>query len=343
MRILLGMSGGLDSAYAASKLIKEGHSVEGAVLVMHNYTDKNSARETARELGIKLHEIDVRKLFEEKVVSDFAKQYQRGRTPNPCVVCNREVKFKALYDFAMAEGFDGIATGHYAKIVELEGAFGKRRVISRSKDETKDQTYMLWRLPAEIIEHLHFPLESLTKKEIRELAKVEGLGAADRGESQEICFIPDGNYGEYIETNFGKSREGDFVDENGQVLGRHKGIIHYTVGQRKGLGIALGQRAFINSINPENDRIILSFSAKETNSFTVSDIVYTGMAPAKEGDEAELLVKIRYLAPPVPARVIFDGKCGARVILSAPVKSLTPGQSAVFYDGEILAFGGYID
>ncbi len=341
MRILLGMSGGLDSSFSALKLKEEGHSVEGAVLIMHDYTELDSARAAAREVGIKLHEIDCRPLFEKTVIPDFIEQYRNGRTPNPCIVCNREVKFKALLEYAEKNGFDKIATGHYAKIKKLGN--GEKSVICRAGDEKKDQSYMLWRLTPQIIDKLIFPLSELTKEEIRAEAAKIGLSSADRRDSQEICFIPSGDYGSYIEERIGKSEEGDFVDEDGKVLGRHKGILHYTVGQRKGLGIALGSRAFITDINPKTNKITLSFSAKETNSFTVSDIVFSGIRESELPKSCELLVKVRYQAPPVPACVEFISETSAKVTLPKSAKSVTSGQSAVFYDGEVLAFGGFID
>ena len=343
MRILLGMSGGLDSSYSALKLIEEGHSVEGAVLIMHDYTELASARIAAKELEIKLHEIDCRKLFEDTVIPDFIAQYKKGRTPNPCIVCNREVKFKALLDYAKANGFDKIATGHYAKIEKKTFNNTEKNVLCRAKDLKKDQTYMLWRLPREVIDNLILPLSDLTKDEIRALAAGKNISSVERKESQEICFIPSGDYAGYIENACGKSPEGDFVDECGNVLGRHKGIIHYTVGQRKGLGIALGQRAFITKIDPITDKITVSLSAKETDFFEVSDVVFSGCEEASPGSSFELFVKIRYQAPLALARVEMLEGGRAKVFLSAPARSVTSGQSAVFYDGETLLFGGFID
>ena len=341
MRILLGMSGGLDSTYAALKLIEEGHSVEGAVLIMHEYTELEAAREAAREVGIKLHEIDCRALFEEAVIPNFISEYTKGRTPNPCIVCNREVKFKALLDYALENGFDKIATGHYAAI-RRTGNDGKA-VICRSRDEKKDQSYMLWRLPREVIENLILPISDMNKEQIREMALERGLSSAKKRDSQEICFIPSGDYGAYIEERVGKSEPGDFVDREGRVLGRHNGILHYTVGQRKGLGIALGARAFVTDIDPITNRITLSFSAEEQTSFTVSDIIFSGVEPKREGEICDFSVKVRYQAPPVSARVEFLEGDRARVTLAAAAKSVTAGQSAVFYDGDVLAFGGFID
>lgn len=341
MRILLGMSGGLDSSYAALKLKEEGHSVEGAVLIMHDYTETESARVAAKEVGIPLHEIDCRALFEKEVVSNFISEYTKGRTPNPCIVCNREVKFRALLDYARENGFDKIATGHYAKIKRM-GNVGKA-VIMRSDDTKKDQSYMLWRLSRDVIDNLILPLSDCSKEEIRERAEELGLSSAKKRDSQEICFIPSGDYGGYIEERVGKSVEGDFVDTEGNVLGRHSGILHYTVGQRKGLGIALGARAFVTDIDPVTNRITLSFSADERTSFAVSDIIFSGIEKKIAGDVCTLAVKVRYQASPITAEVEFLEENRAKVTLSSPAKSVTAGQSAVFYDGDVLAFGGFID
>ena len=341
MKILLGMSGGLDSAYSAHKLIEEGHSVEGAVLIMHGYTELDGARRAAAEVGIKLHEIDCRAEFEATVVSDFIYQYKQGRTPNPCIVCNREVKFRVLLDYAKKNGFDRIATGHYAGTVYSE-KLGKS-VIVRSRDEKKDQSYMLWRLTDDIKENLIFPLSDITKDEIRVIAAEKGMSAAQKRDSQEICFIPSDDHGAYIEERIGKCPEGDFVDENGTLLGRHKGIIHYTVGQRKGLGIALGQRAFITDIDPIDNRITLSLAPRLTDRFSISDIVFSGMEEMADGEEIELSVKVRYQAPLTQARLKYLGGGRAEITLSAPIKSVTAGQSAVFYRDGVLMLGGFID
>ena len=343
MRILLGMSGGLDSTYSALKLKEEGHSVEGAVLIMHDFTELDEARRSAEELGIRLHEIDCRELFNNTVISDFVHQYEMGRTPNPCIVCNREVKFKALYDYAMKNGFDRIATGHYARIEEIEENGRKLYAVVRAADSLKDQTYMLWRLPQHILSVLMLPLSFSSKEKIRILAREREITAADRDDSQEICFIPSGDHGAYIEEHFGKSKAGDFVDCDGNILGRHKGIIHYTVGQRKGLGIALGQRAFITAIDPLTDRITLSFSQKENREFFVSGLMFSGMEEMPAGSEMTAEVKVRYQAPPVPVTVHFLEKGRARITADLPIRSVAPGQSAVFYRNERLLFGAFID
>ncbi len=339
MKILVGMSGGVDSTYAAYKLKSEGHTVEGAVLLMHEYTDCDAAVAAAESVGIPLHIIDSRALFEQSVIPNFISEYTAARTPNPCIICNGAVKFRALYDFAVENGFDRIATGHYAECVELTGADGPRYALKRAVDGKKDQTYMLWRLSQDILSMLYLPLGAMTKEQLRYEAGRAGLFSADREDSQEICFIPSGDYAAYIEAANGPSQEGNFVDKDGNVLGKHKGIIHYTVGQRKGLGIALGARAFITDINPETNEITLSTESLERSRFEVVGVIYSGMTPPDE--PVRLDVKVRYQAPLAGATVTFSGE-RATVELDAPARSVTDGQSAVFYKDGVLVAGGFI-
>ena len=341
MRILVGMSGGLDSTYAALKLIKEGHEVEGAVIVMHEYTELDGAREAAEALGIRLHEISAEDKFA-AVKENFVDEYSRGRTPNPCIVCNPLVKFRALYDFAVAHGFDKIATGHYARTLTLIESGVEVFTLSRAADARKDQTYMLHRLPQDILSMLVLPLGDNLKTEIREKALAEGLKAAEKKESQEICFIPSGDYAEYIEGVKGIFPEGDFVLEDGRVIGRHKGLTRYTVGQRKGLGVAYGERIFVSRIDADRNEIVLSTEGSFTDTVEVTDVVFSGMREPTQPEKRRVEVKLRYLARPVGAVAVFDGKGGAVLKLDTPEKAVTPGQSAVMYDGETLLCGGFI-
>lgn len=343
MRILVGMSGGVDSTYAAYKLLREGHEVFGAVALMHEYTDVGAAREACDSLSIPLYIIDCRKLFEREVVANFVSEYTRARTPNPCIVCNGAVKFEALLDFALENGFDAIATGHYASVDSYSSDEGVRYYISAARDEAKDQTYMLWRLSQRVLSHLIFPLSGMTKEEVREKSRIAELRAWDRGDSQEICFIPDDDHVAFIEERVGKFPEGDFIDADGRVLGRHKGIINYTLGQRKGLGIALGARAFVSDINRENNTVTLSMDAKNSDCFTVSGVVFSGITPPREPAEYRLFVKHRYRSPLISARVVFHPEGRAEVFLDTPARSITPGQSAVFYSDGRLVAGGFID
>ena len=342
MKILLGLSGGVDSTYAALALKDAGHDVESAVLLMHEYTKIDEAKESADSLGIPLHIIDVRDEFETIVKSNFVAEYTNARTPNPCVVCNSEIKFYYLLKYAKENGFDRIATGHYAGIKKFSDNDGDFYGIVRGSDTKKDQTYMLWRLGQDILENLLLPLEGFVKSEVREKTRENGLFAAERKDSQEICFLPDGNYAEYIESVNGKSVKGKFVDENGKILGEHKGIIHYTVGQRRGLGISSTSRIFVTDIDPQTNTVTLSNNDSYANYVKVSGVVYSGMRAPRERCEKELSVKLRYAAPQVDAKVVFSGN-EAEIFLATPVRAVTPGQSAVIYDGDLLVAGGFID
>ena len=340
MKILVGISGGVDSAFAARRLLDEGHTVEGAVLKMHEYTELDAARQCALSVGLSLHEIDCTADFCQ-IKENFVNEYISGRTPNPCIICNERVKFARLYDYAMEHGFDAIATGHYAKIAEITKGDTTRYAVSMPEDLRKEQTYMLYRLPQHILSHLVFPLASGTKPQIRALAAEQGIAAADREDSQEICFLPEGNHTAYIESVAGKCREGDFIDPEGKVLGRHKGIIHYTVGQRKGLGISLGERVFVTDIDPENNTVTLSPAVSGRSEIRITDMVYSGMAAPTAETTVTLDVKLRYTAPLISAsaRLYPDGS--ATLTFDTPQKS-APGQSAVLYKNGVVMCGGFI-
>ncbi len=337
MKILVGISGGVDSAYAAKKLMTLGNEVEGAVLIMHQHTELEAAREAAASVGIKLHEVDCTTAFEE-IKQNFVNEYINARTPNPCIICNERVKFKTLYDFAMKNGFDAIATGHYARLVNID----ERYALAMPEDGRKEQTYMLYRLPQHILSKLVLPLSEGTKSEIRLIAEEQGISAANREDSQEICFLPEGNHTEYIESIAGKCPQGDFVDIQGKILGRHKGIIHYTVGQRKGLGISLGERAFVTEINPEKNTITLSPDMPGKTMVFLSDVIYSGMTPPTEECEVELDVKLRYTAPLIKAKAHLYPDGRAELTLASPQK-FAPGQSAVLYRSGIVMLGGFIN
>lgn len=342
MKILLGLSGGVDSTYAALKLKSEGHEVEGAVVLMHEYTEISAAEESAASLGIRLHVIDAKADFENIVKQNFVSEYLNARTPNPCVICNSEVKFIKLLEYADSNGFDMIATGHYAGVVKLCDGSGERYAVKRGLDTKKDQTYMLWRLPQTVLSRLVLPLSDMMKSEIREGSRSAGLAAADRGDSQEICFLPHGNYAEFIESKVGASKKGSFIDEAGNVLGEHKGIVRYTVGQRRGLGISASSRIFVTKIDPVLNTVTLSPNDSFATRVSVSGIVYSGMSPLWDGEQREVSVKLRYAAKPTEATVKFFGD-RAEIMLSEPHRAVTPGQSAVFYDGDLLLAGGFID
>lgn len=337
MRILVGCSGGLDSTFAA-RLLSEHHEVCGASLKMNRYTDTGAAKEACDSLGIPFVEIDARDLFEQCVVENFVNEYSRARTPNPCVVCNRYVKFALLCDYARKNGFDRVATGHYCSVEMVNG----RYCIVRAADERKDQSYMLWPLTQDQLSMLQLPLADAIKDDVRQAALGEGIKAAEQKESQDICFIPDGDYISFIEARRGKFPEGNFVDKQGNVLGKHKGIINYTVGQRKGLGIALGQPMFVTAIDAERNTVTLAPAGGEfSDCVSVSGLSFQALE-GKDGIYDNLTVKIRYAAKPVPCKVIINNG-HADVEFFTPQRAVTPGQSAVFYEGNKVAFGGFID
>ena len=341
MKILVGMSGGVDSAYAALKLMEEGHTVEGAVLLMHEYTEISSAIQTAENLGIRLHIIDAKEKFSKTVIPNFIGEYVAARTPNPCIICNSDVKFRLLKDFAVENGFDRIATGHYAKILTVNCENEIRYAVGEAKDGKKDQSYMLWRLPQDILAMTLFPLSKTEKRDTRAKSALAALSVADKAESQEICFIPDGDYASYIEMSVGKCPPGNFVDEEGGVLGQHKGIIRYTVGQRKGLGIALGVRSFVSKIDPVTNTVTLTSNLNERDELFIRDIVLSGTTQIDS--KKTYKVRLRYQAKPLLCKVLDTGNGKAQVKLEEKARVITAGQSAVFYDGNAVVFGGFIE
>ncbi len=340
MKILLGLSGGLDSSYTA-KLLSDGHTVEGAVLVMHPYTDVSAAEKAAEEAGIPLHVLDRRAEFQSQVEEYFVSEYLQGRTPNPCTFCNPRVKIGELCRFAEGNGFQKVATGHYARTVHRDG----RYAIAMGEDSRKDQSYMLWGLSQEQIAMLSLPLGELKKESVREEARALGLSSAEAKESQDICFIPDGNYADFMKSRGITAPSGNFVDADGKVLGQHKGILNYTVGQRRGLGIALGQRMFVSEIRPAtNEVVLLPDGGSYAEGMTVTDLNFQLLPPPADGETVEyvLMGKVRYAAPPVPMRVKISGNT-ASVTFTEPIRAVTPGQSAVFYLDGAIAFGGVIE
>ena len=340
MHYLVGISGGLDSTLAAASLLQAGHKVSGVVLRFSEHTDLDAARTAAKELGIDLHEIDCEERFDRVVKDYFAKSYALGRTPNPCVVCNRHVKIALLCELAERLGCDKVITGHYATITQKENG---RYAVGMGADRKKDQSYMLWGLRQDQLALLQFPLEKENKDDLRQRAIEQNFTAASSKESMDICFLPNGNYAEFVENRLGKCPEGNFIDKNGKVLGRHKGIIHYTVGQRKGLGIALGQPAFVSKIDPEQNTVTLVFAGDEyASDMTVGYLNFQSVEGANAVGDMPLFVKVRYAAPPVPCTVCFENDV-AKVHFPSPVRAITPGQSAVFYDENgTVVFGGFI-
>lgn len=337
-KILLGMSGGVDSTFSAVRLLDEGYDVEGAILVMSEHTDTSSAERNAKKLGIKLHIVDCREKFDEYVKKNFISEYCRGRTPNPCTVCNRFVKMAELCRIAESIGAEKIATGHYCGI-GYDGKSG-RYYPKKGADARKDQSYVFWNLTQKQLSMLYCPLFAESKSEVKKLAHESGIEVPE-GESQDICFIPDGDHASFIEAAVGKLPEGDFIDESGHVIGRHKGIVNYTIGQRKGLGISAGHPVFVCGIDAENNRVTVSDEeALFKTEFSCSSLNFAKSAPFEGMLHAQ--VKARYAAKPTDAEVTVSGG-RAYVKTEVPIRAAAPGQSAVFYDGDDVLFGGFID
>ena len=344
-RVFAAMSGGVDSSVAAYLLTKAGYAVTGATMTLYrpdgatgDTQDVTDARAICEKLGISHVTYDMGEAFCRCVIEDFIRVYEAGGTPNPCVTCNRTVKFGALWDAVKADGADMIATGHYARIRRE----GDRFLLCKAADEGKDQSYFLWQLPRDLLPHILFPLGEMTKPEIRELAASLSFETAHKSDSQDICFVPDGDYAGFMEAYTGRvSEAGDFVDTEGKILGRHKGIIHYTVGQRKGLGIALGTPAFVCGKDPVTRRVVLGRNedlfSREANLADVNllsvDAIHTPMA---------VTARIRSTHRGAPATVVMTGEDTATVVFDEPQRAVCAGQSCVFYDGDVVVGGGII-
>ena len=343
--ILVGMSGGLDSTYAAYRYKEQGYRVYGAVLRMSDETDITAAQTAAEQVGIPLEIIDAREDFDRYVKEYFAQSYAMGQTPNPCVECNRYVKVAKLCECAVQRGIMRVSTGHYARILRDERS--GRYFVRAANDRRKDQSYVLWQLPQTMLSMLDLPMAVLDKAEVRAHAAALGFSAAGSKESQDICFLPNGGYIPFVEQRLGKPfPPGDFVDEEGRVVGRHEGIIRYTVGQRKGLGIALGHPVFVTRIDAASNTVHLAPAGMEYGGVvTVEALNFQKLLPEDVHIGMNVSVKIRYAAPAANATIeAYDGD-RITVRFDAPQRAITPGQSAVFYDtdghGDVL-FGGRI-
>ena len=337
MRVLIAMSGGVDSAVAAHRILAAGHEAEGCTLILGDARGEDArAAAVCRRLGIPHRTLDLTREFAAEVVHPFALAYAEGRTPNPCIECNRRIKFGRLLDYALREGFDALATGHYARLV----GEGEGRRVARAADARKDQSYVLYHLSPEALSHVLFPLGEMEKSEVKALAASLGLvESAEARESQDICFVPDGDYASLVERETGcPSLPGNYVDAEGRVLGPHRGIIHYTVGQHKGLGIALGRVRYVTAISAARREVTLG-DAEDLyrREVALSDLVLHGAS----GAPFRAAVKLRYRAPDAMATVIPEGK-GALLVFDTPQRAPAPGQSAVLYDGDTVLGGGTI-
>jgi tRNA-specific 2-thiouridylase len=302
-------------------------------------SDVLAARDTCARLGIEHRVVDFSDAFRKHVVDDFVEVYKRGKTPNPCIVCNKNIKFGALLDYALQNGCTGIASGHYARI---ERDPSGRFLLKTAADSSKDQSYMLWMLSQDQLSRCIFPLGSLTKPEVRELACGLAFENASQKDSQDVCFIPDGDYARFISHYADVSKTGNYVDMQGNVLGKHKGIIHYTVGQRKGLGIALGQPMFVHSKSAETGNVVLCKN-EELFSKTLTASNVNLIACDSIDSPIRVTAKTRYHQSPASATVIQIAPDKIRVDFDEPVRAISPGQSVVIYDGDVVIGGGFID
>ena len=348
--VIVGMSGGVDSAVAAYLLKQQGYDVIGVTLRSWQSEDGeesrcceiDDARETARILGIPFYAFNCTLDFENKVIKPFIDDYLHGFTPNPCVICNREIKWERLLYHADVLQADFVATGHYAAVVKLDNG---RYTVKKALHAEKDQTYMLYRLTQKQLERTLMPLAGYSKQEVRKIAEQAGLRVASKPDSQEICFVTDGDYADFIcaHTTAEIPGEGNYVDENGKILGRHKGIIHYTVGQRKGLGIALGHPAYIKKICADTNEIVLSTDDDlGCREIICKDLNFLSVPEPEAGEKLHCQVKVRYRHPGEYATLEkTDDNC-MRISFDNPVRLAAPGQSAVFYDDDGCVVGGGI-
>lgn len=364
MKILVAMSGGVDSTISAYLLKKQGHEVVGVHFNFVGSDDNvDDLEEVSKFLNIKTVYRDYRAEFSEKIIKYFVDEYENGRTPNPCALCNATMKFEKLLEVMKEENCDMIATGHYAKVTQI----GDRFCIQKSSNAQKDQSYMLYRLSQEQLSHIIFPLGDMDKKDVRSIASEIGLSVANKKDSQDVCFINDIDYQEYIKRyEFGADykekialgilkedemlskpylKKGEFVDLSGRVLGYHSGIVNYTIGQRKGLNIALGDRRFVVNIDVEKNQVVLgSNDDLMATDFKIKNVVYSGYNETVIGKS--FYAKLRYRHDGTLCEIVSkdeDGKV-LQCHLKDKVRAITKGQSAVFYDeNDLVMFGGIID
>jgi tRNA-uridine 2-sulfurtransferase len=354
-RVLVAMSGGVDSSVAAALLCERGYEVVGIAMRLApepaasatrpsrtccSHEDFEDARRVAERFDFPFYVVDLREEFATRVIGNFVSEYLGGRTPNPCVMCNREIKFDRLWYRAAALGAGFVATGHYARIeCDRDGRFH----LLRALDASKDQSYFLFSLAQRELSRTLFPLGTMTKAEVRARARALGLVNADKPESQEICFVPDGDYARFVERSAERSllRPGQIVKRDGQVLGDHHGIHRFTVGQRRGLGLAAGEPLYVQEIRPETAQVVVAArSAAGSRGLVAAEVSLVD--PAAKPEPTAVEVKVRYRHPPIPAELRLDANRRAKVLFTQAGPAVTPGQACVFYRGEEVLGGGFI-
>lgn len=358
-KVVVGMSGGVDSSVAAYLLKEQGYDVIG--VTMQIWQDEQpaaieenggccglsaveDARRVAQQLDIPYYVMNFRDDFKKQVIDNFVDEYFHGRTPNPCIMCNRYVKWEALLKRAMEIGADYIATGHYAKVLQIqEGPYKGRYTVAKSVTAAKDQTYALYNLTQEQLAHTLMPVGDYEKDEIRKLAEKIDLRIAAKADSQDICFVPDGDYQSFLTGYTGKTMPmGNFVTRDGQVIGTHKGITNYTIGQRKGLNLAMGKPVFVTAIRPETNEVVIGDNQDVFSDYlTASQVNF--MALPELTKPKKVLAKIRYAhqGSECTIEMLDNNRLACR--FDHPVRAITPGQALVLYDGDYVLGGGIID
>lgn len=347
--VVVGMSGGVDSSVAAWLLKEQGYHVIGITMQLFDNLENDAcggldgiddAQKVADAIGIKHHIVDFKKEFKTNVIDYFVHEYEIGRTPNPCNACNRHIKWEALLMKAKELGADYLATGHYARIEHLDNG---RYAIKNSVTATKDQTYALYNLTQEQLAHTLMPIGAFEKSKIREIAIKENIPVANKPDSQDICFVPDGDYAKVVCQHTGcTSKPGNFVSKDGEIFGQHKGIIHYTIGQRKGLGIAFGKPMYVVGIRPETNEVVLGKNEDLfVKTLTASHLNPMGVERFTKG--MEMVAKIRYSHKGERCRVTSVTDDTMTIEFENAVRAVTPGQALVCYDGDIVLGGGIIE
>ena len=346
MKTLIGMSGGVDSAVTAALVSKQNESA-GITLKLYDGDNPNliskfereahDAADVCQKLGISHSVLDLKSNFYDHVIKYFINEYMLGRTPNPCIPCNIYIKFGAMLDYAQQNGFDGIATGHYARVEKS----GDRYLLKKALDNTKDQSYVLYGLTQDQLSRTILPLGDYTKAQAREFAEEMKLCVARKSDSQDICFVPDGDYAKFIECNSDINFTcGNYLDLGGKILGTHKGVIHYTIGQRKGLGIALGKHAFVLDKNAATNEVILG--DEEHLFYNKVEVGGVNFIAADTLDGIRAAGKLRYRHNEQACVIHQTGKDTVILEFDTPQRAPSPGQAAVFYDGDVVLGGGTI-